>query len=97
MTPRRRPLGRGPGVFLALLLPGLLVLGGRKRGKRRFFVGLGMIVLLLAFSLLAFSGCRGSGGGGGGEGGTPAGNYTVTVTATASSLSHSTTFKLVVQ
>jgi hypothetical protein len=98
MTPRRRPLGRGPAVFLALLLPGLLLLGGRKSGKRRFVLGLGMIVLLLAFSLLAFSGCGGGGGGGGGgEGGTPAGNYTVTVTATASSLSHSTTFKLVVQ
>jgi len=44
------------------------------------------------------SGGGGSGGGGGGTtGGTPLGNYTVTVTATSGSLTHTASFPLVVQ
>ena len=59
-----------------------------------------LLIVLVAFAMTA-SGCGGgsSSGGGGGSPGTPAGNYSVTVTASTSDgvLSHSTTFTLAVQ
>jgi hypothetical protein len=95
----RWPLGGRQGIFFALAVPGLLILGAGGRGKRRSGVGRAMLfVLLVGFSLVSFNGCSSSsGGGGGGGGGTPAGTYTITVTATASGLSHSTTVTLTVQ
>jgi|HubBroStandDraft_4_1064222.scaffolds.fasta_scaffold18916_2 hypothetical protein len=57
-------------------------------------------------ALLIGAGCGGAGGGGssggGGSGpatdpGTPSGNYVVTVTATAGSLTHTLSFTLVIQ
>ena len=95
----RWPLGGRRGIFFALAVPGLLILGAGGRGKRRSEVGRAMLfVLLVGFSLVSFNGCgSSSGGGGGGGGGTPAGTYTITVTATASGLSHSTTVTLTVQ
>jgi hypothetical protein len=96
MMPRQGPPGNRQGMFFALLLPGLLILGGHRGRRGRMLAGLGMIVALLALCVATFSGCGSSGSGGNG-GGTPAGTYTITVTATASSLSHSTTFTLVVQ
>jgi len=101
---RRWPLGGRQGIFFALAVPGLLVLGaasGRKRGSGWEKAGMVPGVVLVACSLSGLNGCSGSnsnGGGGGGGGGTPAGTYTVTVTATAPSyLSHATSITLVVQ
>jgi hypothetical protein len=91
------PLGGRQGIFFALAVPGLLILGAGGRGKLRSGVGRTMLfVLLVGFSLVSFNGCS-SGGGGGGGGGTPPGTYTITVTATPSGLSHSTTVTLAVQ
>jgi hypothetical protein len=91
----RWPLGGRQGIFFALVVPGLLILGAGGRGKRRSGVGRAMLfILLVGFSLVSFNGCGSSGGGGGG---TPGGTYTVTATATASGLSHSTTLTLVVK
>jgi nucleoside-specific outer membrane channel protein Tsx len=92
----RWPLGGRQGIFFALAVPGLLILGAGGRGKRRSGVDRAMLfILLVGFSLVSFNGCGGGGGGGGG--GTPGGTYTVTATATASGLSHSTTLTLVVK
>jgi len=91
------PLGRGNGIFYALLFPGLaagLVLpaGHRKRATRAM-VGL---VMLLAVLTLWMPAC-GGGGGGKHNPGTPVGQTNVTVTATESSISHTITINLNVQ
>ncbi len=74
---------------------GVLVLVGPR--KRRWSALLGLMTLALLVTLLA---CGGGGGGGGGsqqDSGTPTGSYTVTVTATAGSLTQKGTFTLTVQ
>ena len=99
----RRPLGGKDGVFFALGVPALLILGAGGRGKRNSGVSRAMMFLLLiGFSVISFNGCGGGSGGGGSggggsAGGTPAGTYTIVVTASASGLSHSTTVTLTVQ
>ncbi|MGA2004482.1 MAG: FG-GAP repeat protein [Terriglobales bacterium] len=97
----RWPLGGRQGIFFALAVPGLLILGMGGAGKcRSGFGGTVLLALLVGFSLVSFNGCgssSGGGGGGGGSGGTPAGTYPITVTATAAGLSHSTTVTLTVQ
>ncbi len=83
-------LGLGAtGIFL-------LDIPFRRRWPRLF-------LLLVVMSVITLPSCGGGSGGGGGGGGstsdpgTPTGTYNVTVTATSGSLSHSTTFQLIVQ
>jgi len=71
----------------------LLIGGGPRKRRVRFLAGFIAVILVLPMVC-----CGGGGGGGGGGGhtdpGTPVGNYSVTVTATSGSLSHSATFPL---
>ena len=82
-----------------LPLAGILLLATPRR--RRSAALLGLMVLALLVTLPACGGGSGSGGGGGGQQhqdpGTPAGTYTVTLTAAAGSLSEQATFSLIVQ
>jgi hypothetical protein len=76
--------GRRSGVVYALLLPvfGLTLLGAAVQPsatRRRKFVGLVFLGMVLT-CLLLLPACGGGGGGGGG--GTPTGTYTITVTGT---------------
>ena len=85
-----RWLGGASGMaFVAILLIG----GGPRKRRVRFLAGFIAVILVLPMVC-----CGGGGGGGGGGGhtdpGTPVGNYSVTVTATSGSLSHSATFPL---
>jgi hypothetical protein len=80
----RPPLGGGSRIFYALLLPGLFgivfVAGSRTRGLRLL-----SLIVVLGFSTLWLGSCGGSGGGGSKtptNPGTPAGTYTVTISAT---------------
>ena len=77
------PSGRSSSqTMLALLLPGVIGIGGlfasRKRRWRQMFV----LLLLLSIGM-AMTACGGSSSGGGGNHGSPVGTSTVTVTATA--------------
>jgi trimeric autotransporter adhesin len=90
---------RGEGWPLALAILGtpfaaLFLLPSAERRRVRM---LGALVLLGLCMSCGGSGSGGGGGGGGGNAGTPAGTYSVTLTATSGSLSHTTTFTLVVQ
>jgi hypothetical protein len=67
---------------------------GSKRGKQ-------WLAILLMTGLIGIAGCAGAGGGGGGTpaspgGSTPAGTYSIVVTATASGVSHKTSLTLIV-
>jgi len=55
-----------------------------------------VLAVLLLMSLGCGGGSSGGGGGGGGGGGTPVGTYSVTITVTSGSLSHSTVLSLTV-
>jgi hypothetical protein len=79
--------GRSRSLFYALLLPGFLglVLAAGNRKSRRVLRGLG-IVALLSFVALSMPACGGGGGSSQGNPGTPVGSSTVTITATAGSL-----------
>lgn len=98
-------IGWGISTFGSMMI-GLLLLGNRTGSRKATALA---SIVLVAF-LLAMAGCggsgsaAGSGGGGGGGGGgvqidpgTPPGTYTVTVTGTRGTTSHSTTFTLIVQ
>ncbi len=89
---------RRQSVFLALLLPAVLMLLPAKQKRRRFLQYLGAPLLLLCvLSSLGLCGCGGGGagnGGGGASGGTPAGTYMVTVTASSSNTTRTATFTL---
>lgn len=76
------------------MLAGVFVLG---LSRRRRTLGAVLTLIVLAF-LLSAVGCSGggSGGGGGGGGGTPAGSYTVTVTGTSGTTSHTTNVSVTV-
>jgi IPT/TIG domain len=88
------------GLFYAMLLPigGLALLGtgftSRKKKLWGFLVG-----CLLFSTLIILPACGGgsSSGRGGGHPGTPAATYTVTVTGTAGTLTHSQTVSVTVQ
>jgi len=85
----------------ALLLPGVLVVGGFKRWlpKSRWYSPLLLLpLMLLMIGLLQACGGRGgAGGGGGGQPGTSPGDYTITVTAKSGSLTHTVSAALTVQ
>lgn len=70
--------------------------------QRRFASVSSLLLLSIGIGLMGCGGSgsgtgNGSGGGGGGSTGTPAGTYTVTVTGTSGTLTHTTSFTLVVQ
>jgi hypothetical protein len=78
-----------------MLLPigGIAVLGAGSRRKKLF--GL-LLACLMVSGLIFLAACGGgsSSSGGGGQPGTPAGTYTVTVSATSGSLTHTATVTL---
>ncbi len=85
------------GIFGVVILPVAATSSGRQRIPRRYGRGLAIGLILL------ISSCGGGGGNGGttstsgGSGATPAGSYTLTVTATSGSMSSSVQLKLTVQ
>lgn len=103
--------GHATGIFVASVFAmpfaGLLWLGFPKPRRNRLVRTWGLAILLLLGLGCGGSGPNGGGGGGGGGGGpktdpgTPPGNYTITITGTSgtgsSTITHSTTFTLVVQ
>jgi subtilase family serine protease len=90
---------RGMRIFYAALLPGLLGImftaGSRRRSLRGMrFLGL---IVVLGFSTLWLASCGGSSNTNA-SGGTPAGNYTISVSASSPGApTASTTFQLAVQ
>ena len=82
---------RDLGFTSGLAVAGLFILGWPTRRRTR-----NVWLVLLASLIVATLGCGGSSGGGGGGGpqidpGTPTGSYTVTITATSGSTTHTTT------
>ena len=80
--------------FAVLPFAAILLVSAPRRARRKInLCCMGILVALLL-------GCGGGGGGGGGgntDPGTPPGSYTITVTGTSGSYTHSTSFTLVVQ
>ena len=94
-----QPTERGfPNLaMLALVLPALFLCGARiGRSARRKFIAIGFTCLVLAGCLLQTA-CGGYGTSGGSSPVTPAGTYTVTVTASGSGMQQTTSVALVVQ
>jgi hypothetical protein len=87
------------GIFFAMWLPigGLAVLGAGCTSRRRKFLAPFLICLMLS-GLIFMAACGGdSSSGGGGHLGTPAGTYTITVSATSGSLTHTVPVTVIVQ
>jgi hypothetical protein len=93
---------RSRGLVYAMLLPigGLALLGTGITSRKKKLWGF-LLGCLLFSTLIILPACGGSsssgGGGGGGHPGTPAGVYTVTVTGTAGSLTHTATASVTVK
>jgi hypothetical protein len=84
-------------ILYATWLPigGIAILGaGFGARRKRFLIGV-LLVLMLAglVSLVACGGGSSGGGGGGGNSGTPSGNYTITISGTSGN-THTTTVTL---
>jgi len=104
-APHASSLSSSRTKLYAMFLPlaGMTLLGAVfQSSRKKKLIGL-LMISLLVLGLLMLPGCGSSasssgGGGGGTTGGTPAGTYTVTVTASSGSLStQPITFTLVVQ
>jgi hypothetical protein len=81
--------------FWATVLVGLVVLPGNRRSLQSRLRQLSWLPILL---MLFLAGCGGgSSRGGGGGGGTPAGMYTITITASMGSTTQTTNLTLVVK
>jgi len=96
----KNPSGRSRGLFYALLLPGFLGLVISPGSRKETLRGLRLLsfIALLALSTLWMPACGGgSSGGGTSNPGTPAGTSSVTVTATAGSISHNAKITLTIQ
>ena len=99
--PSGKTRAKGTTTFLPFALAACLLLPAASRRKLR--VSASLLLLLLALACGGGSSSSGGAGGGGGGGGgntdpgTPRGTYTVTVTATSGSFTHSATFTLTVQ
>lgn len=93
------PIGRSREVFYALLLPGFLGIVVSARNRKRTWHGMRLLSLIavLALFTLSMPACGGGSSGTMSNPGTPTGNSTVTVTATAGSLSHQVPITLTVQ
>lgn len=83
-------------VFAALLF-GILAISGRKQRLRFALTAACAVLLLLAILPLAGCGSGGSSAPPTSTNRTPAGTYTVTVTGTSGSITHTTPFTLIVQ
>jgi hypothetical protein len=97
-APRRplQPLTAAVGFLTAFLAAFFVMRTGLC--KRRFAFGFSFAAIALAIALAACGGggSGGGGGGGGGTPGTPAGTYTVTLTGTAGTTTHTATVPLIV-
>jgi subtilase family serine protease len=95
----KSPLGPSKGLFYALLLPGFLGLivsaGSHKRTRRS--IRLLSFIAVLALSTFSMPACGGGSSSGPSNPGTPAGTSTVTLTATAGSISHNAKITLTIQ
>jgi len=93
------PIGRSREIFYALLLPGFLGIVVSARNRKRSWRGMRLLSLIavLALFTLSMPACGGGGSSTTSNPGTPTGNSTVTVTATAGSLSHQVPITLNVQ
>jgi uncharacterized protein YceK len=82
-----------------LPIVGLALLGQVSNSRRKKFLGLLLLCLMLSglIFLAACGGVGSSSGGNGGHPGTPAGTYTVTVSATSAALTHTTTVTVAIQ
>jgi len=97
--------GSANPLFNALWLPiagltfAVIMISSPREGKARLLSVLfgSVLVAGVVFQAACGGGGNSSGGGGGGGGGTPPGTYTITVTATSGSLTHSTKVTMKVQ
>ncbi len=76
---------------------GLILAGTGKKRSRQMAIVLGTLVLMMMITFVGCGGGSSGGGGGGSTPGTPAGNYTVTVTAAASGVTHNLNVTVIVQ
>jgi len=89
--------GHGPLYAFWLMVPGMALLGVGAGGRRRRHWLLGGAALSLLFALVLLQPACGKGKQPTTVSGTPAGNYSLTVTATSGSFSQSAGFNLTVQ
>jgi hypothetical protein len=102
-TASLQPAAKPGMTFYALwlALPGIMIVwsvpGAAAQHQRRAISWIAALLLLVAVLASCGGASTGGSGGGGGHPGTPAGNYTITVTGSAGSVSHSVTVGLTVQ